>query len=330
MAHGLIRSRWAAVGAVIAITLGGGGLLSASAAENQSATTTTAIVPVRVVDTRLDVGAAGPIAARDTVEILLSGTNGIPATATALYLNVTAVGGTNPSFLTVYPSGVSKPETSSLNWVGTGAVANDLLVRIGEGGRISLYNNAGSVQVVIDLLGYVVPADVVPGPKGDPGPVGGTGPTGPVGPTGSTGSSGATGATGPTGLRGPAGPSSGKPVVSGGVGFVDPLDVAGFVSLGTSTMTAATSTAIASSLPTAGTLSNLNIHLVHSTGSVTATVYVNGTATTMTCTVAAPANVCSDASDTKVVSAGDTISVKIDNTNAQAITNFSWTAWMAP
>ena len=95
-------------------------------------------------------------------------------------------------------------------------------------------------------------------------------------------------------------------------------------------MVTATSTAVAASLPAAGSLSNLNIHLVHSSGSVTATVYVNGTATTMTCSVPSAQSVCSDVTDIKAVAPGDTVSVKIDNTNGQAITNFTWTAWMAP
>ena len=363
MAQGLMRSQWAALGAVVAVVLSGGGLLSASAAQNQSSMSTTAIVPVRVVDTRSDVGVVGPVTAGDTVEVSILGTNGIPSTATALFLNVTVVGGTNPSFLTLFPSGVSRPATSSLNWPGPEAVANDLLVRVGADGKFSVYNNIGSVQVIIDVLGYVAPVDVVPGPKGDQGPAGATGPggavgppgpvgptgakgdtgatgsvgltgsTGPAGPTGATGAAGPTGATGPagpTGSTGPAGPSGGKPVLSGGVEFVDPLDVAGFVGLGTSRMVTATSAEVASPLPAAGALSNLNVHLEHSSGSVTATVYVNGATTTMTCSVAAAQSVCSDVTDAKIVAAGDTVSVKIDNTNGQAITNFTWTAWIAP
>ena len=39
----------------------------------------------------------------------------VPATATGLVLNVTAVGATLPTFLTVYPAGAERPNASSLN-----------------------------------------------------------------------------------------------------------------------------------------------------------------------------------------------------------------------
>jgi hypothetical protein len=441
MASRLVRSRWAALGAAVAVTLGAGGILSVSASESHPATSTVAIAPIRVVDTRSGVGVSGPLQAGQTVTLELAGVHGIPADATAAMLNVTVVGGTAPSFLVLFPSGNARPSSSTVNWSDARAVANALTVGIGADRKIAIYNEAGTVQVIVDVQGYIVPADATPGLKGDAGPqgvsgpkgdtgltgdqgltgssgsagatgpkgdtglagaTGGTGATGPAGLTGSTGltgSSGGTGATGPAGLTGltgttgatgpagiagstggtgatgpagltgpigntgatgpagatgltgltggtgatgpagatgttgatgPVGPSSGNPILAGGVGFIDPLDTSGYVSLGTSRMVAATSASIAATIPAPGTFSKLNIHLVHTVGSVTATVYVNGAATMVTCTVAAAASTCSDATHTAVLAPGDTISVKVDNTNAAAVTDFSWTGWMAP
>jgi hypothetical protein len=432
MASRLVRSRWAAIGAAVAVTLGAGGILSVSAAESRRPTSTVSIVPIRVLDTRSGLGAAGPLAADQAISLAIAGTNGIPADATAAMLNITVTNGSVPSYLIAYPTGSSRPNSSSVNWTDGRSVANGITVRIGTDGKVDFSNFAGTVQVIVDVQGYVVPADTTGGPKGDqggkgdagatgpkgetgakgdmgltglpgntgatgpkgltgdtgltgaPGDTGATGPkgdtgltgapgntgaTGPKGDTGLTGAPGNTGATGPkgdtgltgntgltgltgapgntgatgpkgdtgltgapgdTGATGPAGASSGNPVLSGGVGFIDPLDVSGYVSLGTSRMIAATATSVAATIPAPGTFSKLNIRLVHSAGSVTATLYVNGAATTVTCTVAAAASTCADTTHTVALVAGDTVAIKIDNTNAATVTNLSWTGWMAP
>ena len=55
----LSRSRWAAIGAAIAVTLGGGGIFVANAASSVPSTVVT-VDPVRILDTRTDVGLPGP------------------------------------------------------------------------------------------------------------------------------------------------------------------------------------------------------------------------------------------------------------------------------
>ena len=56
----LWRSRWAAIGAAVAVTFGAGGLFAASAASPESTVVT--IEPVRILDTRdpTDIGLPGP------------------------------------------------------------------------------------------------------------------------------------------------------------------------------------------------------------------------------------------------------------------------------
>ena len=101
----LSRSRWAAVGAAVAVTLGGGGVLYSFAASG-APSSFTAITPVRVLDTRSGVGApAAPLGANKVLAVPIAGANGVPANASAVVLNVTVVDGSTQSYLTVYPQG---------------------------------------------------------------------------------------------------------------------------------------------------------------------------------------------------------------------------------
>jgi hypothetical protein len=120
------------------------------------------ITPCRLFDTRTgadNVGArATPLGAAETFTLAVRGTNGncsIPAGAVGVAMNTTAVNGTSSSYLTVYPADVARPLASSLNWVaGQGASPNQLNVTLAADGRISLFNNAGFVDVIGDIVGY--------------------------------------------------------------------------------------------------------------------------------------------------------------------------------
>ena len=52
----LVRSRWAAIGAAVAVTLGGGGLIGVSAASGDASSLKT-VDPARILDTRVGTGA---------------------------------------------------------------------------------------------------------------------------------------------------------------------------------------------------------------------------------------------------------------------------------
>ena len=58
--RGLWRSRWAAIGAAVAVTVGAGGAIRFAAAASDTSTFV-AVTPVRVLDTRTDVGLVGPL-----------------------------------------------------------------------------------------------------------------------------------------------------------------------------------------------------------------------------------------------------------------------------
>ena len=83
----------------------------------------------------------------------------VPSAATAVVLNVTAVGGTSFSILTVYPTGETpRPTASNLNFPAHTALANSVTTQIGTGGAVNIYNGLGTVNVVADVEGYFIPA----------------------------------------------------------------------------------------------------------------------------------------------------------------------------
>ena len=94
----LWRSRWAAIGAAVAVTFGAGGLVAVNAASSVPSSVVT-IDPVRILDTRdpVNVGLNGPFASQVSQKLqitgailVVSGTKTVvPAGATGVLLNVT-------------------------------------------------------------------------------------------------------------------------------------------------------------------------------------------------------------------------------------------------
>src|SRR5260370_16867118 len=74
------------------------------------------MTPTRLIDTR---NGHGPIGAGGTLVLPIAGQNGVPATAKAAVLNVTATNPTASSYLTVWPDGAPMPIPSALNYLGT-------------------------------------------------------------------------------------------------------------------------------------------------------------------------------------------------------------------
>jgi hypothetical protein len=120
--------------------------------------------PFRVMDTRTGLGA--PKAALGPGRVvhlqLLGSVQALPDSGvSAIVLNLTETGATAASFLTAYPSGTVKPTASNLNFTRGQTLSNAVTVPLGADGGINIYNNAGSVQVVVDLAGYYVGTETV-------------------------------------------------------------------------------------------------------------------------------------------------------------------------
>ncbi len=113
----------------------------------------TALPPTRLLDTRTNGETLGP---NTSLNLEVIG-GSVPASATAVALNVTVTDTTAPSYLTVYPAGEALPLVSNLNWVSGETVPNLVIVPIGAGGQVTFYNDSGSTDVVVDLEGYFAP-----------------------------------------------------------------------------------------------------------------------------------------------------------------------------
>lgn len=177
--RGLWRSRWAAFGAAVAVTLGGGGLFVANAAPSAPSSVVT-IDPVRILDTRdpLNIGLPGPFVSAVSQKLQVTG-GAVPAGATGVLLNATVVGPTAAGFLSVRPGdAVGAPSTSSLNFVAGDIVPNAVQVGLptagANAGQIDITYDAFGVagpttEVLIDVVGYMVAGGGGAGPAGPAG-----------------------------------------------------------------------------------------------------------------------------------------------------------------
>ncbi len=85
----------------------------------------------------------------------VTGLGTVPATASTAVLNVTVTNPTDAGFLTVFPEGETPmPTVSNLNFSSGETVANLVTVPLSATGGVTIYNSAGSTDVVADVEGY--------------------------------------------------------------------------------------------------------------------------------------------------------------------------------
>ena len=129
----------------------------------------TAVTPYRVCDTR----PAGPGVAHNecntgvgsqktlgpggsvTAQITSSVAGQVPTGAQAVVVNVTAIDhSTTSTYVTAYPYLGTRPLASNINLSGGKVEANLVIVQLGSGGAITLFNSVGSTDVIVDVEGY--------------------------------------------------------------------------------------------------------------------------------------------------------------------------------
>jgi len=119
------------------------------------------LVPARILDTRDGTGGGIRLAPGASLDLQVSGRGGVPASgAGAAVLNVAVTGTTATSFLTVYPTGQPRPLAANLNYVAGDTVSNRVMAKLGTGGKLTIYNHAGSADVVVDVNGWYSDASV--------------------------------------------------------------------------------------------------------------------------------------------------------------------------
>ena len=198
------------VGVVAGVAVGGLAVVRATSGSS-SASSFVPVAPVRVLDTRSDLGL---VAVTDGVAGTLKVTGSIPtatsagvvnavvvpAGATAVVLNVTAVNPTAGGYVSLRPGDATgAPTVSTLNVTAGGTFPNGATITVPttgpHAGEIQVwyeaeYTTVGSTELLIDIAGYYVLAS-----SGPAGPQGETGVAGPAGPQGETGPAGASGTT---------------------------------------------------------------------------------------------------------------------------------------
>jgi|GEM_PF-2208635 len=159
----LWRSRWAALGAAVAVSLGAGGIFVAQAAPRPLESTIVSVAPERILDTRdgNDIGLPGPFTspAGQKLQVTVSiptatGTKTVvPTGATGVLLNVTSVGSTTSGFISVRAGDATgAPTTSSLNITAGVIVPNSVQVAMPTAGA-----NAGKIDITWDAFGAAGP-----------------------------------------------------------------------------------------------------------------------------------------------------------------------------
>ena len=120
------------------------------------------VPPCRVVDTRnADGPSGGPsLQAGATRDFPVAAVCGVPATALAVALNVTAVGATSAAEIRLGEGGLPAPETTTVRVRPGMTRAGSVISRLGAGGRLAVQAilEGGTVDLVVDVSGYFAPA----------------------------------------------------------------------------------------------------------------------------------------------------------------------------
>ena len=190
------RWRGFVAGVLVASVIGAGGLAVVRATSgSSSASSFVPVAPVRVLDTRSDLGlvevtdgAAGTLKVTGSIPTATSSggvVNAVVVTAgaTAVVLNVTAVNPTSGGYVSLRPGDATgAPTVSTLNVTAGGTFPNGATITIPTtgtyAGQIQVwyeaeYTTVGSTELLIDIAGYYELAS--------------TGPAGPAGPAGTNG-----------------------------------------------------------------------------------------------------------------------------------------------
>ena len=111
------------------------------------------VAPVRLMDSRDGTGTPGRLMAGQVVELQVAGVAGVPTNANAVALNVTGVGPSIDSYVTVFPCG-AMPPTSSLNPAAGKATPNLVMAQVSPTGTVCLFASTDT-DVLADVVGYI-------------------------------------------------------------------------------------------------------------------------------------------------------------------------------
>ncbi len=117
-------------------------------------------VPARLLDTRAGAttidgvfSASGVVPAGATLELGVAGRGGVASDASAVVLNVTVTEAAASGFLTVFPCGEGRPNSSNLNFEAGATVPNAVIAKVGVNGGVCFFANA-TTHLVVDVSGF--------------------------------------------------------------------------------------------------------------------------------------------------------------------------------
>jgi hypothetical protein len=111
------------------------------------------LTPCRVIDTR---NVSAPIlTGQQTRSFSVKGVCGIPADATAISYNLTAISGTLAGFMTLFPHGIPRPQAAAVTFLAGAVIGNGGVVGIAAGSPdLSIFLNVGQAHAAVDVTGY--------------------------------------------------------------------------------------------------------------------------------------------------------------------------------
>jgi hypothetical protein len=145
----------------------GFGILDAFSAVQAAVPVTTGLnfytlPPCRIVDTRNPAGPLGgpSLTGGASRTFVVINQCSLPATASAIAVNVAETNAQGSGNLKVYPGGTSVPNASTINFSVGQSRSNNAVVPLGASGDISVFASIGSglhVDFILDIVGYFAP-----------------------------------------------------------------------------------------------------------------------------------------------------------------------------
>jgi hypothetical protein len=110
------------------------------------------LIPTRILDTR---DAHASFAANSTLRVQIAGWAGVPLSgAGAVSLNVSVTGALAGGYITAWPDGDARPNTSNLNFNAGQTTQNRVVVKLAPDGVVDLYVGGGGTDVIVDIGGW--------------------------------------------------------------------------------------------------------------------------------------------------------------------------------
>ena len=120
------------------------------------------IAPLRILDTRTATGLGGGFVANIPRTFNVAGAGTIPANAVAITGNVTVAGQSGAGYLSVGPTAIVNPTSSTLNFPVGDSRANNLTLPLNAAGDLAAVYKAGAgktTHVILDVTGYFLADD---------------------------------------------------------------------------------------------------------------------------------------------------------------------------